>query len=627
MEGLSKSQKNMVALLLAGTFLAVLNQTLLTPALPTIMRDLSIDATTVQWLTSGYSLVEAVIIPLAAYLMGRFSTRKLFNGGLTLFACGSIVAAIAPNFGFLLLGRLMQACCTGILLPMATSLILLAFPKEKRGAAMGIVGLIVGFAPAIGPVVSGLLIDGIGWRALFWAVAALAAVIVACGVAKLDNYEDFPRGTFDVASVVLACVGMVCLLYGLSISTSAGNLALPIALILVGAALLAFFARRQLRSDNPMLNLRILHEKNYRVAVSVVAIIQCGFLGMQVILPLYIQGVLGFSATMSGFALLPGALCGAFASMAAGKLFDKVGIRRVAISGGIVTLIGSACVVAFGTDTPFWFIWMSYLVLSVGLQFVMTPINTWGVNSLDNSVVQHAQSLSNTMNQVAGSFGTVLLVALSAAGSAMAPTGASPVQVDFDGYHLAFCGSAALFLLFFAIVLLFARDTFRAKRGTSERPFSLEGAVITDVYSVPVSATAFDAAKCLVNHHTSGIPVVDEEGSVAGFVTDGDITRALSAGSTDKTGMYYLFTVVSKGELFDECVRTLSETSVMSIATRQVVSIDADGGIENACKVLSETRIKKAPVMREGKLVGVLSRSDLIRYLVGNRAHEPEMER
>ncbi|MGI6032094.1 MAG: MDR family MFS transporter [Coriobacteriales bacterium] len=627
MEGLSKSQKNMVAVLLAGTFLAVLNQTLLTPALPTIMRDLSVDATTVQWLTSGYSLVEAVIIPLAAYLMGRFSTRKLFNGGLTLFACGSVVAAIAPNFVVLLVGRLMQACCTGILLPMASSLILLAFPKERRGAAMGIVGLVVGFAPAVGPVVSGLLIDGIGWRALFWVVAVLAAIIVACGVAKLENYEGFPRGTFDAASVVLACLGMVSLLYGLSISTSVANLALPVVLILIGAVLLAFFARRQLRSDSPMLNLRILREKNYRTAVSVVAIIQCGFLGMQVILPLYIQGVLGYSATMSGLALLPGALCGAFASMAAGKLFDRVGIRKVAITGGLVTLVGSVCIVVFGMDTPFWFIWVAYLILSVGLQFVMTPINTWGVNSLDNSVVQHAQSLSNTMNQVAGSLGTVLLVALSAAGSAMAPAGASPVQVAFDGYHLAFCGSAVLFLLFFVIVLLFARDNALPVRKASERTWSLQDAVITDVYSVPVGATALDAAKCLVDHRTSGVPVVDGEGSVAGFVTDGDITRALSAGSTDKTGMYYLYTVVSKGDLFDESVRTLSETPVMDIATRQVVSIDADGGIENACRVLSATRIKKAPVMRDGRLVGVLSRSDLIRYLLKSRTLEPEAGR
>lgn len=626
MEGLSKSQKNMVALLLAGTFLAVLNQTLLTPALPTIMRDLSVDATTVQWLTSGYSLVEAVIIPLAAYLMGRFSTRKLFNGGLTLFACGSIVSAIAPNFGFLLVGRLMQACCTGILLPMATSLILLAFPKDKRGGAMGIVGLIIGFAPAVGPVASGLLIDGIGWRALFWTVAVIAAIIVICGVMRLDNYGGFPRGTFDASSVMLACVGMVCLLYGLSISTSAANLALPIALIIIGAVLLAFFARRQLRSENPMLNLGILRERNYRIAVSVVAIIQCGFLGMQVILPLYIQGVLGFSATMSGLALLPGALCGAFASMAAGRLFDKVGIRKVAITGGLVTLAGSICIVAFGMSTPFWFIWVSYLILSVGLQFVMTPINTWGVNSLDNGVVQHAQSLSNTMNQVAGSLGTVLLVALSAAGSAMTPAGTSAVETAFNGYHLAFCGSATLFLTFFIIVLLFARDTAQPKRVAPETPLSLEDAIITDVYSVPVTATALDAAKCFIDHQTSGIPVVDDNGEVAGFVTDGDITRALTTGSTDKTGMYYLYTVVSKGDLFDECVRTLSETPVMDIATKQVVSIDADGGIEKACKVLSETRIKKAPVMREGKLVGVLSRSDLIRYLLENRVHEPEAE-
>lgn len=165
--GLTRQQTTMIAVLLVGAFLVVLNQTLLTPALPTIMDNLNVSATTVQWLTSGYALVEAVIIPLNAYLIGRFSTRKLFIGGMLLFTAGSALCAGAPSFPFLLLGRVMQACAAGVVMPMVFALILLIFPRENRGVGMGLVGLIISFAPAMGPSVSGVLVDSIGWRAQF----------------------------------------------------------------------------------------------------------------------------------------------------------------------------------------------------------------------------------------------------------------------------------------------------------------------------------------------------------------------------------------------------------------------------------------------------------------------------
>ena len=170
--GVGRKELVMVGVLLVGVLLAVLNQTLLSPALPAIMGDLQVDATTVQWLTSGYSLVEAVVIPLSAYLIGRFSTRQLFISAFALFTAGSLAAAVAPNFWVLLLGRVLQAACTGMSMPMVFTVILLVFPREKRGTAMGVIGLIIGFAPAVGPSVAGLLVDSVGWRALFAIVTA-----------------------------------------------------------------------------------------------------------------------------------------------------------------------------------------------------------------------------------------------------------------------------------------------------------------------------------------------------------------------------------------------------------------------------------------------------------------------
>ncbi|MFR0868500.1 MAG: MFS transporter [Adlercreutzia sp.] len=209
--GVGRKELVMVGVLLVGVLLAVLNQTLLSPALPAIMGDLQVDATTVQWLTSGYSLVEAVVIPLSAYLIGRFSTRQLFISAFALFTAGSLAAAVAPNFWVLLLGRVLQAACTGMSMPMVFTVILLVFPREKRGTAMGVIGLIIGFAPAVGPSVAGLLVDSVGWRALFAIVTVLSVVVIVLAVVVLRNHGNF--APFDKLSVVLsrwgssACMG------------------------------------------------------------------------------------------------------------------------------------------------------------------------------------------------------------------------------------------------------------------------------------------------------------------------------------------------------------------------------------------------------------------------------------
>ena len=256
--GLTHKQKMIVVILLAGAVLAVLNQTLLSPAFPTIMADLHVDATTVQWLTSAYSLVEAVIIPLSAYLIGRFSTRKLFIAGISIFAFGSLLAAFAPFFAILLLGRVFQAIACGIVMPMVFTVILLIFPREKRGSAMGMVSLVIGFAPAVGPSVSGILVDGIGWRALFVVVFILALIIIIASIITLESYGEFEPSSFDKPSVALCSLGLLSLLYGLSSISSARNITLPLALIAVGAVLLFFFVRRQFKLEIPLLRIEVL---------------------------------------------------------------------------------------------------------------------------------------------------------------------------------------------------------------------------------------------------------------------------------------------------------------------------------------------------------------------------------
>lgn len=646
--GVERKELVMVGVLLVGVLLAVLNQTLLSPALPAIMNDLAVDATTVQWLTSGYSLVEAVVIPLSAYLIGRFSTRQLFISAFALFTAGSLAAAIAPNFWVLLLGRVLQAACTGMSMPMVFTVILLVFPREKRGTAMGVIGLIIGFAPAVGPSVAGLLVDSVGWRALFGVVTALSVVVIVLAVAVLKNYGDFARAPFDKLSVVLCTVGLVCLLYGLSTFASTDNMIVTVALMVAGLVLCLLYVRRQLKLPEPMLQVGILGTRKYATSVIIIVIVQAALMGTGVITPLYIQGVLGFSATMSGVAMLPGALIGAFMGLVSGRMFDRFGVRRVVIPGVIVAVLGASGLVRLGIDSGFITLTLTYTVLVVGLQFTMTPLNTWGVNSLPNSVIQHAQGVSNTLNQVAASMGTAVLVSISALAPAVAPD-APALEQSYLGDHMAFITTFALMCVAALIILFFVRDKARAagavaataaERGQEPVDYAagfdgvtvdaIEGDALDPDHTYtaaevmnrePVcardTAAMAEVIRLMDANQTSGLPVVNAAGDLVGFVSDGDVASYLG-----KTEIALLDSTLLNGYRYidDETeasrLRDLLALNVMAVATKRVISVDAATPIDEVCSLFAAKRIKKVPVVQDGKLVGTLSRRNIMRSLV-----------
>lgn len=675
--GLAKNQLQMIVVLLAGAFVAVLNATLLTPALPTIMADMGIASTTVQWLTSGYALTEAVIIPLAAYLMGRFSTRRLFIGGMTLFAAGSLVSAVAPVFPLLLLGRVMQACATGFVMPMVFSVILLVIPRERRGSAMGIIGLVIGFAPTIGPSLSGVLVDTVGWRAIFVIVAFVAAIIVACAAKMLKPYGEFRRSRFDLLSVVLSTCGLICLLYGLSSVSSSTNLGFTVGSIVAGIALVGLYAYRQLNLAEPMLRVDILKTANYRTVVIVIALFQAALIGMETVMPLYIQGVLGQSATVSGLTLLPGALIGAFTGMLAGRLFDKFGVRVPVLIGAVVILCGVLGFTQFRADSPIVLVSVMYAVLAIGIQFTMTPVNTWGVNSLPNEAIQHAQSTSNTINQVAASFGTALLVSVAATVSGAASNLAG-VERTFAGYHASFCTTALLAACAIALILVFVRDKKKAvvpsgaaaaagmqadvpsgvavaskavvpsaaasdaqvdvcasdgvpsvdAPAPSDDAFAraadkaLSGFTLSQVMNpnaatVPNSACMREVIAILSSTNTSGVSVVDPTGKLVGYVTDGDIMRYLARNdfnmSSPSAGVSLS---LQDDEDMEGRLAALANLNVMELATKRVISVDIDTPLDVACATLAKRRIKKMPVTSNDVLVGALSRRNVLHAMM-----------
>lgn len=630
-EKLTRAQFLTIVTLMTGTFLIILNQTILSPVLPVLMQDFGIDATTVQWLTSGYSLVMAVVIPLSPYLMGRFGSRKLFLTSMALFAIGSIAASMAPVFAVIMIGRIFQAVAAGLVMPMSFTIVLLEFPRERRGSAMGIVMLVVGFAPAIGPTLSGILVDTVGWRMLFVIVGVLAFLVLVVAVKALGKGVTFEPTTFDKISVALSSLGLVALLYGLSSFTKSDNLIAVLALIIVGVVLLAVFAIRQLRLKVPLLKITVLKVGQYRASVLVVMINSATTTGMSVMLPLFIQNLLGYSAFVTGLTMLPGAIAGAIVGLFAGKLFDRKGIRICAVPGAFFMAIALIIMaICFNGQTSIVVAGVAYAFLFIGMQLLNTTVGTWGLNYLDNNVIQHAQATSNTLNQVAGSLVTALVVSMTAVGASFAPAGNTLAGYEI-GYHLGFVTLCVVVLINFVIIMLFIRDRKRkgVQAGQALQAGQHAGAIAAteqvaaamnaNPYFVKEGSSLREVAEVLAARKTSGLPVVNSQNKVVGFVSDGDLMKYLAnedASLFDASLTLFRYT---DQDNFSQRVKDLLDLKVDQVMTNNVITVMQSLSLGEACALLSGRRIKKVPVVdNEGTLVGTLSRSDIVRStLVG----------
>ena len=455
--GLSKQDIVQAAVLLAGCLLVVLNYTLLAPALPVIMREMSVSETTVQWLTSVYAMVEAVVIPMNAFLLGRFSVRKLFAGAFVLFAAASALAGVAPTFSLLIVARVLQATATGVAMPMVWTLILLMAPRENRGMVMGVVGVVISFAPAIGPPAAGVLIDLFGWRSLFFIVAGISVIVVVLTLAVLRNREGFERTSFDVASIVLSSFGMLGLLYGLSTVTSTETPWLSGLLMAVGLVLLGVFVRRQGTLEVPMLRVETMKTRRFRNAIVVCCLLEGALIAIDVLLPLYLQNSLGQTPTVTGLVMAPAALAGAVAGVVAGRIFDRHGVRVIALVGAFLLEGAAIALCLCGQDT--WVVVVAgiYFVEAVGWQCVSTPSNTWGINSLPNEIIQHGNAVMSTLMQVGASFGTAAIVSLTALGPLFAAEADAAAAV-LAGYHAAFIGTAVLLAVVALVIVVGVRD-------------------------------------------------------------------------------------------------------------------------------------------------------------------------
>ncbi|MBT2757398.1 multidrug efflux MFS transporter [Mesobacillus foraminis] len=405
----------MIAILFVGAFVSFLNNSLLNVALPSIMVDLEIkDYSTVQWLSTGYMLVSGVLVPASAFLLTRFSNRGLFITSMVIFTLGTALAAFAPNFSVLLTGRMVQAAGSAVMGPLLMNVMLVSFPREKRGAAMGIFGLVMITAPAIGPTLSGYIVQYHDWRVLFEMILPLAVISVILAVWKLDNVmEQNKNATLDYLSVILSCLGFGGLLYGCSSASSDGwtDGFVLTSLIVGGIALIAFIIR-QLKMEKPLLDLTVYKYPMFALG-SIIAIVNAVamFSGM-ILTPAYVQSVRGISPLDSGLMMLPGAVVMGIMSPITGKLFDKMGPRILGVVGLAITAISTYMLAHLQLDSSYAYIILVYTLRMFGMSMVMMPIMTNGLNQLPTRLNPHGTAINNTAQQVSGSIGTAILVTI-----------------------------------------------------------------------------------------------------------------------------------------------------------------------------------------------------------------------
>ncbi len=620
--GLSRKQIVMLAVLVFGTFVTVLNQTVVAPALPSVMAEMSVDASTAQWLTTGFTLVNAIMIPITAFLTDRFTTKRLFLVSMVIFTAGSALAGWGPSFAVLLLGRLVQAAGAGILMPLVMTVLMWTFPVDKRGTAMGLFGIVIAFGPAIGPTVAGVIIDRYTWHDMFYIITVLSAIVVLIGVFVLQKGGDTNKDvTLDVPSVILSSVGFGGLLYGLSTIGSYGLRADVIAGTLVGVVALVFFFRRQLKMEHPMLQVRVLQNRKFLIATIIGMLVQGALLAAGILVPIYLQSLMGYSATVSGLVLLPGAIIMGAMGPIAGRLFDKHGPRVLSIIGMGVLTVTTFCFAFLGTETGLITLTILYTVRLFSLSLVNMPITTWGMNALDNELVNHGTSVNNTFRQVAGSLGTAIIVSASTIATNASSRVMTPTQASIFGIDVAFALAGVLCLIGFIMVVALVKnkpgETAELDKDNARRTV-LESIMKRDVFTLPANATVAEAMQVLVDKHISAAPLVDEQGQAVGFVSDGDIMRYLSKRSTMMMDPVVMImqTVDADGGNKD-FARKLDELMTMpakSIGAKGIIGVDVHADLPEVCRVLGENHLKKVPVLDEGQVVGVINRSDITHY-------------
>lgn len=453
-EVLPKRVKLVIGLLLGSAFVMILNETIMSVALPRLMVDLSITAATAQWLTTAFLLTMAVIIPTTGQILERFGTRSVFIAALSLFSAGTLLAAIAPGFEVLLVGRVVQASGTAIMLPLLMTTVLNFVPASRRGRMMGLISIVIAVAPAVGPTISGLILNSLSWRWMFIIVLPIALLALILGSILVTNISETRKVRFDLVSLTLAALGFGGLIYGLSSigESASGETAIsPLVPVAVGVIALVSFVLRSValqKQNRALMNLTPFRNSTFTVSTLLIVVSMATLFGSLILLPIYLQNVLGLDTLQTGLMLLPGGVAMGVAAPIVGRLFDRFGPRPLVVPGSIVLSAAMWGLTTLDDTSTAGIVIAIHVALNIGLGFMLTPLLTSALGALPKNLYSHGSAIVTTLQQVAGAAGTALFITLMTTGTAAAAAdGFSAISAQAQGVHTAFLWGAMISLV------------------------------------------------------------------------------------------------------------------------------------------------------------------------------------
>jgi MFS transporter, DHA2 family, lincomycin resistance protein len=461
---LPSGARRIIGTLLVAAFVVILNETIMGVALPRLMEDLSVSARTGQWLTTAFMLTMAVVIPTTGFLLQRLSTRTVFVLAMSLFSAGTLLAAVSPGFWLLLPARIVQASGTAMMIPLLMTTVLRLVPVERRGSVMGNISIAISVAPAIGPTISGLILQYLSWRFMFVLVLPIALAALVYGARTLTDVSETGNQKLDPVSVVLSVPAFGGIVYGLSQlgqESSTGSTIANASLVVGVICLLAFGVRqrRLARGDgSPLLDLRPFGYPMFSLGLALLCVAMLSLFGMVILLPIYLQSVRGVDSLPTGLMLLPGGLLMGLLGPTVGKLFDRYGPRGLTTVGATMLTFTTWRFSTVDVGTPIWMLVGLHVLMSVALACLFTPSFTTALNPLPPYLYSHGSAILATLQQVAGAAGTALLVAIMAARTTTLTQAGQPAVTAMNGgLNTAFAVAAAVSIA--AVVLaLFMRN-------------------------------------------------------------------------------------------------------------------------------------------------------------------------
>lgn len=624
----------MLAVLYGSAFVAAFNENTINVALISIMGEFAVDANTAQWLVTGYMIVTAIVVTVSAFLTKRLRLRTLFLTAAGFLTLGLVAAMLAPTWPLFLAARLVQAVGTGIFIPVMMSTVLAVAPRTRMGTYLSIGGCMITFGPAFAPVVSGLMVTTLGWRSIFLPPAALIVVLAFLGVALIRNIAEPEKIKLDGISVVLSAVGLTSFAFGLSLVMASPMVA--VITIAVGLAVMGAFVVRQHRIPNPLLNLTPMHNRLFVPVCVLVVVAMMTTFSMSVLLPLYFEGALGTTALAAGALLLAPILVNAVTSLVGGRIMDKRGSWPLLPAGFAVITVGQLAVCLCAPALSLAGVLVASVIVYAGVGLALSPSQTAGLQTLSPEQNPHGVTILNTFIQIAAAVGPSLFIGvLSSVAGSVEAAGTAAALAQAEGFSVAVAVACVIAGIGMLTALAYARKRQRLAEEAPDasttgaaspaaRPKTVEHGpealtardLMKAPYVVAESASVREVMAQLIDRKTSGLPVVDGRGAIVGFVTDGDVLASL--GKPDAAGfdLTASLAVVRDMRNFDERFAETLSANVMDIATTSIVSVTESAPIDEVCALLSTKRIKKVPVLAGRRVVGTISRADIVRILM-----------